>query len=830
MPRLLGVSRAVLDNVIFCHQEDSNWPLSDASTLKKKFDDIFDATRYTKALDNIKTLRKARTQQLRELNIELTNLRRDRDVSESLKNETSKLIGSLTEKQVKLDELNEEIRRLADENKRIYDTVTKFRQTVSTAENIESQKDMIAKSRDNLKVSMKSMSESDEELTRRLDSFDDHLTKLKRRRSELEHKIEDQSHELREVESRYSRQLSQKGALENDKEHHERAIARREEQVRQLSVELSIRGYDVEGLSDDQIAEFTRRLTDTVRQAEDELSKTKSKNGEQESELSNKLQDLKAQKSGQLASREGLARTSKQLKEKMKNAEEDIDRLGVPDTDIVIARETVEENIKKVERLRKEIESANFDVEIRKKDAEIKDLDSRRDDLTMDLNALNRHADYRAKLDMKKKDSEQKTKAIRALLDRHASSYKKHTGKDDVVEADFEREVNRVAAAKDQEVSDAERKEADRNREVQHLESAVSISRSQVKDKKEQADRLASEIKAFLEQEEDSMSIQGAIDDAEQQVQRLSDELAGGSSAYELFQRILTTGKNQSKCLGCNRGIQAEELAAFETYVSSRIKQLGTQGRKESEDELREWKALLTRARALLPKEQTLKAMRENEVPALEAKVKQQNTELSGKSDLADKASAFVRTLKDEQHEINSLKKAAAEVTRLGAEVKALNEDVSQLQNDLASTGSTQTGDQIQDAINDLADSIKRLKRELNLLERSRDSKREELNNAERAVTRSEKSLAEKEDLSRRREMLQKRIDELRTEYQEASEKLKELDANIDNLSEPIRKAKDELETMRNEMERDESRQSTKVKELQTKLSRLKEAASQIDQ
>ena len=41
--------QAVLENVIFVHQEDSNWPLADGQTLKKKFDDIFNATKYTKA-------------------------------------------------------------------------------------------------------------------------------------------------------------------------------------------------------------------------------------------------------------------------------------------------------------------------------------------------------------------------------------------------------------------------------------------------------------------------------------------------------------------------------------------------------------------------------------------------------------------------------------------------------------------------------------------------------------------------------------------------------------------------------------------------------------
>ena len=35
---LIGVSKAVLNNVIFCHQEDIHWPLSEGKILKEKFD------------------------------------------------------------------------------------------------------------------------------------------------------------------------------------------------------------------------------------------------------------------------------------------------------------------------------------------------------------------------------------------------------------------------------------------------------------------------------------------------------------------------------------------------------------------------------------------------------------------------------------------------------------------------------------------------------------------------------------------------------------------------------------------------------------------------
>eukprot|EP00397_Hematodinium_sp_SG-2012_P004026 GEMP01004037.1.p1 GENE.GEMP01004037.1~~GEMP01004037.1.p1 ORF type:complete len:1304 (+),score=363.45 GEMP01004037.1:19-3930(+) len=53
VPLLMGVSQAILENVIFCHQEEATWPLQDQAVLKKKFDAIFGATRYTKALKNI---------------------------------------------------------------------------------------------------------------------------------------------------------------------------------------------------------------------------------------------------------------------------------------------------------------------------------------------------------------------------------------------------------------------------------------------------------------------------------------------------------------------------------------------------------------------------------------------------------------------------------------------------------------------------------------------------------------------------------------------------------------------------------------------------------
>ena len=47
----MGVSKALLEHVIFCHQEESDWPLQGDKILKAHFDEIFSATKYTKALE-----------------------------------------------------------------------------------------------------------------------------------------------------------------------------------------------------------------------------------------------------------------------------------------------------------------------------------------------------------------------------------------------------------------------------------------------------------------------------------------------------------------------------------------------------------------------------------------------------------------------------------------------------------------------------------------------------------------------------------------------------------------------------------------------------------
>uniref|UniRef100_A0A0K0F7A2 DNA repair protein RAD50 (inferred by orthology to a human protein) n=1 Tax=Strongyloides venezuelensis TaxID=75913 RepID=A0A0K0F7A2_STRVS len=74
MLKHLGVSKAILENVIFCHQEDSCWPLGEPKDLKTKFDEIFEVAKYVKAVEHFKKLGREYETSIKIIDAELPHL------------------------------------------------------------------------------------------------------------------------------------------------------------------------------------------------------------------------------------------------------------------------------------------------------------------------------------------------------------------------------------------------------------------------------------------------------------------------------------------------------------------------------------------------------------------------------------------------------------------------------------------------------------------------------------------------------------------------------------------------------------------------------------
>lgn len=85
LPKYLGASTAVLDCVIFCHQDESLWPMGTGADLKKRFDAIFEAEKYSKAVVELKQIRKKQTEELGKLKIIEQHSKEDKDKGERVR-------------------------------------------------------------------------------------------------------------------------------------------------------------------------------------------------------------------------------------------------------------------------------------------------------------------------------------------------------------------------------------------------------------------------------------------------------------------------------------------------------------------------------------------------------------------------------------------------------------------------------------------------------------------------------------------------------------------------------------------------------------------------
>ena len=185
---LIGVSKPILENVIFCHQEHSNWPLGDDKLLKDKFDEIFAATKYREADKRMNKLRTDLKVQSEAMvgEIGLLRKRRDeaaaqRDMLKTKKQERKVLLQESVEISKKLEPLEEEM------------------QTIDSYKNADSNLVMLA---GELKQMKKQLHEEQTNVVIMVESEEN----LQEKHIELTNEVRDNERNAQDLEYKYNKQ------------------------------------------------------------------------------------------------------------------------------------------------------------------------------------------------------------------------------------------------------------------------------------------------------------------------------------------------------------------------------------------------------------------------------------------------------------------------------------------------------------------------------------------------------------------------------------------------------------------------------------------------
>ncbi|KAI9566180.1 P-loop containing nucleoside triphosphate hydrolase protein [Boletus coccyginus] len=760
IPHLLGVSKSVLENVIFCHQEDSYWPLAEPSALKKKFDDIFEATRYTKALDSIKALRKDRVADLKADKERLESLSKEKAHADKLRARVLDLNKVITSKQFQYEECKGRYEELVKNNARFYESATKFRESYVKVENLQQKKEHYQQELSEARETVQEIEGSDEELQSRLRNFDENIAKQKQNRRRHESERQDFEDELTKARRTHVELVNEHGEHEPmSRTAHDRRLVEREELIREISDKHNIKGYSHSPLEREKVIEFIYRLGDLQSKQRSEYEK-----------LQSSMQQKEKQEA--ISKAELAVETMQGLASELRTLSGDI-----------------EEKKQRLEKLKRDIKGANFDERLSERASKARVMEDKRDSLNAELRGLSLQADARARLDLKRSEVKSRTLEVKNTLEICSPKFRKLVGKD--ARADnMEREIDRISRDKEHELAEAEGELAIINKTLQTAETTLSQAKSQLKTKRDELKLLAYSLvdATFVMRRREN--IEGRYHGGwppERCTGRCTTKCrrshqGGKAGMVEVYETFLKVGKAKKTCQACNRYMDARELAVFEKYLTEQIRKNTPKVVENEANQLKEWQ--------------------KDSVPTRQATQR-------------------VNDIKKDIRDITTLKQHAAAITKNQSEVGRLNTEIANLEEELRSTGSSKTADDVQTDLDALSNEIRANERERQAIMTERDRQNSSLRTYEGDLHSMEKKENVLSNQIRDKDITEERIVVMTNEISALSARLKELDGKLAEAQAPIQRLEQEHQEVQAELNARTAKAQRSTQEMNMSVDKL---------
>ncbi|KAF8711001.1 repair protein, partial [Rhizoctonia solani] len=816
IPHLLGVSKSVLENVIFCHQEDSYWPLAEASVLKKKFDDIFEATRYTKALDNIKSLRKERVADLKADKERLHSLGLEKAHADRLKSKIDELTNQVAEKTQESEETEAGLDAQVAANTKFYDSATRFQQIFLKVEHLEERRSQMANPTDVLKS--------------KVDNYDAHCANQRTKRATKATELLQEEDSLAEARQDHQEAVNMCGEMRGQAKNHEQNIIQRDTEINNIGTKYGIRpNTSANGSLDrDSVVEFNARLGEMARAQALELERLQNEYEVKSNEYQSKKTELQTEENALKHEKETLKTQMQRNRSQISTAETSLDTLRLLETELKLAASAVLDAYDRLSAAKAAAQESSFESQIAERTNALGIKTDERERLQQKLADLQSQAETRAKLGLKRADFSRKQAEIDTIIGIHNERFKAILGTD--AEADtMERDVDQALIIKDKEIARLEADASAASREMHSVESALTSYREQIRKKEAELKALEQRIKSGLADSEHS-TVGPAIKAAQAELDNwLEREIGQHEGAGHFYSKILKDGKTHKKCVICNRKMDEDQLIEFEKTVGGHIQKRDTKYLEECKQSREDWAAEVGRLQALLPVEETRDKLRDEELPAMQIRAEELDSKTAKATAEAQETETAVKAVKSIQKELQSLKSQAGFITRTQQEVKSLQREIQQHERDLAATGSTQTAEEVQAEIDQCGAHIKTLDRERTSLMAERDRQYQTLRTLENEYSSRQLEESELKNRMKDQDSITKEIETLTKDNLEASARLKAIDGKLAGAQQPLQRLEQEQKRFQSEHNSTISLVSRKVQELNSAIDRLENISAPIE-
>jgi DNA repair protein RAD50 len=783
VPRYLGVSPAVLENVMFCHQEESLWPMSEPAALKKKFDEIFEAMKYTKAIDNLKKLRKAQADELKILKVREEQDKFNKDKGKRVETYSRTLVDEIDILQQKAKVINDELIVAKQEAKDKRILANRALNIVNELEAKKGQEAFLQEQVVSLRKGLVVRPESDEHLRTHLAQYEHQLAQYKQQNQENQRTYKELTDTLSNSREQMSKKQKEMGQLQAEKENYERQLQDRAYLVKEAARQHSMRGYDGD-LDEDEIREFVSRVRKLSKDKDRELQRLQASLDEEArktqaaiTEIQENQATLKQQKK---TARQAIDENSR----KSEPLQRDLNSVRMDEGAMVALEASFKDLQDRLRNSTAEYESADWDGSLKTERGKLRELEAESNRLASEIFQSNKLAADRADFEHVKKLAKKAQQGLDAMLINHRDQLNSIIGLDWQV-GSLEREFQAIIDQRNRSVADAQKQQEGTIRELGEVQSKLRTVRDILRKKKENMKQYEATVLNSISTPEGAPLT--SVDDFPEELADLEKvrndiqkEIDGFQHKTVFFTQCLEEISSHNQCKLCERKFadKKEQSRALEKIK----KRLEKNAKATLEDELQQFEADLQKAVAARPKYEAFKTMFEIELPELEKdlqKTQQREDELNR---ILQRHDGLFNQEVLAKKEVELLTKTVSAISGYYTEIVKHEADIARLSSQQKISGSSLTIEEMGEQQSECSEQIRVSKVKIEKLVAEKELAKNTMNSLQMEVNSASNKLSSAQHELEKKTRLLSQLEGLRENTRQQHDNIQKADSRLEAL------------------------------------------------
>ncbi|NWU21432.1 RAD50 protein, partial [Dyaphorophyia castanea] len=788
----LGVSKPVLNNVIFCHQEESNWPLSEGKALKQKFDEIFSATRYIKALEALRQVRLKQSLKVKECQTELKYLKQNKEKAQEIQDHLSNREAQLAASKENVKSIESQLEPLKSSLAAVEQNLTEVMRLDNDVKALESRRRQMEKDNQDLQQKMEKVFQgTDEQLRERYQNHQKIVKEQEKRLLDCKRDLDRTTKECQRFNSEKSELLIEQGRLQLQADRHQEHIVTRDSLIQSLAAQLELDGFERAPFTERHIASFRRLVKERQERDTEAANRMMREFAQKEAMKQKQVDEIRDKKTGLERTIDLKSDIQNKKEAELKNLKCELQQLeGFSDR----IRELDEEIGKMEHELEKAERNSNVETlerEVQTLQNEKINLDKALRRLDQEMEQLNLHTTTITQMEMLKKDKAEKEDQIRKVKSRHSEDLTSLLGY-----FPNKKQLEDWLHGRNKKINQTRDTLANLNKQLASVEYDKTYASNELKKKEAQL----SHHEAKLFDVCGSQDFDSDLNKLQDEIEKSSKQravLAGATAVYSQFITQLTEEK-QSCCPVCQRVFQTEaELQDVISDLQSKLR-LAPDKLKSTESELKRKEKKRDEMMSLKPLRRTVVELQDKEIPDLRNKIQNANRDLTGLKGEIEEQESLLQTALSEEEGAKACLQDITLMERYQTDIRDVERKIAQQEAKLLGVNLSRTVLQVSQEKQEKKHLLDTVTGKIELNQKLKQDQQSQIQQLKSAVNELKAEKLQIVSSMQRRQQLEEQTVELTTEVQSLCREIKEAKEQVLPLDATLNKLQQEKEDLVN--------------------------------